>query len=247
MICYAYDNSHNYFFCGASRDEVEKYLRPFLKERRKVDKQYLWDSYFCSTEELLDECLRKQNVLKTFHLSTYWTDKFIEMFDKYPDDDIYFVINGKQDEFYIVPFYCPIEEMWSSYDPFFRIDFFEFKTLLELSDIRVTIDNEDIDELHHYTNYYLLGQDRSCIIQNIYDSKFKCLEDLYNYIYPIFQDYEIFYGEFRNYFLMARLYLPRDFLYMDQMNIHLQKFRYAYAYLDEDEYEKMIPDYDQMD
>lgn len=226
MKCYAVDVDRKYYFCGANLNECESILRTFLKSRRNEDKAYQYNLLFCSSEEVLNECIENQKYTKSKGRYTSLTMRFFCMFNTFPNDDIYFVINSKQDEFYFVPFYTPIREMWSDYNPFQKVDVFEFNSLLELSNHSMTIAGENLSLVNHSWNYVQLNNKRYEILDKINNKEVTSFEDIYNLIYPAFQNYHIFYGEFKNYFLLAHCYLPDDFIKLDQLNMHLQKYRF---------------------
>lgn len=125
--------------------------------------------------------------------------------------------------------------MWSSYNPFYRIDIYEFDNFLELVNHRMTIANEKLTSINDSYSLVDLNETRLKINRTINNKEFVSFEEFYDYVYPLFQDYCLFYGEFKNYFLQAHIYLPKEFNTLDQLNLHLQKYKYDIFPKDEED------------
>ena len=228
MKCYAYDMEHEYYFCSANQRECEKILRPFLRIRREIDKDTQYDQLFSSSEDFLDECIQANKEARLLNRYTSRTLNFTLLFDESPDEYIYFVINSNQDEFYIVPFYTPLSQVWSDYNPFQKIDSFEFKSLLELISYPVTKDGKELERKYLSFNRADLNDMRFKILTKIHNREVTTMEEVYSLIYPVYQNYQIFYGEFIHYFSEAHCYLPPIFHHLDQMNLHLLKDYFSF-------------------
>lgn len=223
MKCYSYSVEHDYYFCSANRKECEEILRPFLRHRRELDNGLQYEELFSSSEEFLDESILFQNKVRTQHPYTSLTLDFTSQFHVFPQDYIYFVINSKQDEIYIVPFYVPLKRVWSDYDSFIKIDPFEFSNLLELFSHPVTKSGKELERRYLDYNRVDLNEVRFTIRKKINAREVTTLEEVYSLVYPFFQNYQIFYGEFLSYFTLSHCYLPDIFHSLDQMNLHLMK------------------------
>lgn len=228
MKCYAYDIEHEYYFCSANKSECETILRPFLRIRREIDKGTQYDQLFCSSQEFLDECIKANKKTRLSNRYTSKTLNFTLLFDESPDEYIYFVINSNQDEFYIVPFYTPLRQVWSDYNPFQKIDLFEFKSLLEVCYHPITKDGKELEKRYLSYNRADLNETRFEILTKIHNKDVTTMEEFYSLVYPVYQNYQIFYGEFINYFIEAHCYLPPIFHHLDQMNLHLLKDYFSY-------------------
>jgi hypothetical protein len=220
MKCIACDSDRDYFFCGASIEEVNDQIIPMMKTLQKSSEGLRFPHLFVSSEKTLKKELEAQKKIKANPFVTK-TILFHDYTGEIPDSDLYFVVNQKLDELYFVPFDIIYPERWGSHNPWGRVDKFTFKKLVALSTKPMTYDNGKVYAVQDPWTQEDVDNLVAKLVVDVKKLKPQGPEAVFNRVYPSFQEYRIWVEDLSRLFKLGNCIVGPDFFEMDQEQMHV--------------------------